>query len=621
MNASGGSITVGGLYLNLDSDANSVGGSQLYLTGGTLAASGALSINETHPTLLNIASGTLVLPSSELANVRFWMANGRSCSYGLVGTTNSFHIDQTTLPGRLVITAIDPGFAGPCYPQWNPEVFTNLPSSLDQSKASVPPGLHVLANASYSFGSSVPASGAVYFNKFGNQRICKYDPASGTVTTVISNRPGVYGIAVDNAGNVFYAEDSDSGTGKVVRRTPGGSEQDLISGLNRPRQLTTDTAGNLYVVLEQGKMLKWTKSTGFTTTLLNQGQMPVVPQGVAASPDGRVYFCTYATGGGRGTQLTEGTVWVRETNGVIRVIAGGFSRGRGMAMHPNGELYVAAEANVWDNGNSGLLVKIATNGVVSRVATGIDYPQFPSIGADGKVYLTFARDNRLIAYDPQNSFLPQVISRPGVRLSAEGATWQESAGNNFPTQLRLTNTNNPADSFSVSGFLHVNQGAGKVSLWLNIPVTNFNLSLAQIPDPNTGNTNTGNFALPAVSVDWAYGPTTGYVLPLRRHQRCRWPMSNVGTGLETPAADFGEAPTAYLVYVSVDVPPALGIQHCTGNQVRISWPASAAGYSLRRSTTANTGYTAPDLTVRVEGGESAAYDTLGPGARFYRLIK
>jgi sugar lactone lactonase YvrE len=623
MNISSGSVAVGGLYLNLNADTNPVAGSMLNLTGGTLTASGTLSINESHATLLNMAGGTLVLPSSQLTGARIWMNDGSIAAYGVAGNTNSFNIDQTSLPGSLVITAIYSGFVADTFTQWNPQVFTNLPPSLDQSMALVPPGVHVLTNANYCFGTAVATNGEVYFTEWEHQTIRKYNPVSRALTTVVSSRPEIFGIAADNAGNLFYSQDSEASSphGTVIRRTSGGSEQTIMTNLTRPRQIATDTAGNLYVVLEAGKILKWTKSTGITTTLVDQDQMARTPEGIAVAPDGRIYFSTYGHGAGPGTALTAGAVWVRETSGVIRPIAAGFARGRGLALHPNGDLYLAAEANVWDNGNSGILVRIATNGVVTRVVTGIDYPQFPSIGADGKVYVSIARDDKLICYDPQNSFSPQTVLTPGVTLIAEGATWQQTAGANYPIQLHLTNTNNPADTMTISGFLQANQGTGKIGMWFNVPVTNLHISLVPIPDPNSGNTNTGDFVLPASSVACAYGPAESFVIPLREHKRCRWPMTGLGTAQESPGPGFGETPVSYLVYVSVDIRPPIKIQPWTGNQMRISWPTWAIGYALQRSTSVTGGYSNPGLTVTTEGSENAAYDTVGTGARFYRLIK
>jgi hypothetical protein len=53
----------------------------------------------------------------------------------------------------------------------DPRLIGSLPSSLDQAMAGTPNGLHVLADAAYSFGTTVAASGDVYFTEFGNQRI------------------------------------------------------------------------------------------------------------------------------------------------------------------------------------------------------------------------------------------------------------------------------------------------------------------------------------------------------------------------------------------------------------------------------------------------------------------
>ena len=625
LNMSGGSVTVGGLYLNLSGDMNSVGGSFVNLSGGTLTDSGALSINESHATLMNLAGGTLVLPSSQLTAARIWMIDGSIAAYGVAGSTNNFNIDQTTIPGSLVVTAIYSGFVADTFTQWNPQVFTNLPTALDQSMPLVPSGLHVLTNANYCFGTAVGTNGEVYFTEWENQTVRKYNPVSGALTTVVSGRAEIFGVATDNAGNLFYSQDSEASMphGTVIKRTPGGSETTIITNLVRPRQIATDTAGNLYVVLEAGQILKWTKSTGVTTTLVGQDQMSRTAEGIAVAPDGRIYFSTYGHGAGPGTALTAGAVWVRETSGAIRPIAAGFARGRGLALHPNGDLYLAAEANVWDNGNSGILVRIGTNGVVTRVMTGLDYPQFPSIGADGKVYVSIARDDKLVCYDPQNSFAPQTIATPGVTLIAEGATWQQTAGANYPIQLHLTNTNNLSDTMTIAGFLQATQANGKIGMWFNVPVTNLHISLVAIPDPNSGNTNTGDFLLPASSVTCAYGAAESFVIPLREHKRCRWPMTNLGTALESPGPGFGETPVSYLVYVSVESRPALKIQPWTGNQVRISWPvtATAAGYSLRRSTTVGTGYSSPSLSVATEGSDSVSYDTIVSGARFYRLIK
>jgi DNA-binding beta-propeller fold protein YncE len=107
--------------------------------------------------------------------------------------------------------------------------------SLDQAMALVPTGLASPTSADYSFGTAVATNGELYFTEFSKQRIRKYNPASDTMTTVVANRPGLFGVAVDTAGNIFYAQDFGINNSRVVWRTPGGSEQDIITGMTAPK--------------------------------------------------------------------------------------------------------------------------------------------------------------------------------------------------------------------------------------------------------------------------------------------------------------------------------------------------------------------------------------------------
>jgi hypothetical protein len=66
-------------------------------------------------------------------------------------------------------------------------------------------------------------------------------------------------------------------------------------------------------------------------------------------------------------------------------------------------------------------------------------------------------------------------------------------------------------------------------------------------------------------------------------------------------------------------PPVLTIQKWTGNQMRLSWPISATGFTLQRSADAGSGYTNAGLAVVTEGGEFVAYDVPSGDQMFYRL--
>jgi hypothetical protein len=102
MNVFGGTITVGGLYLNLN--GASTGASYLNLDGGTLTDTGVLSINSTHPTVIDLGGGTLIVPSSQVGNVDYWINNSHSITaWDGTGTVN---VDSISNPGNLVLTAV-----------------------------------------------------------------------------------------------------------------------------------------------------------------------------------------------------------------------------------------------------------------------------------------------------------------------------------------------------------------------------------------------------------------------------------------------------------------------------------------------------------------------------------
>src|SRR5207245_1977633 len=55
------------------------------------------------------------------------------------------------------------------------------------------------------------------------------------------------GVAVDNAGNVYVAENDNSAIRKI---TPGGVVTTLARNLNFPQSVAVDSAGNVYVAVE-----------------------------------------------------------------------------------------------------------------------------------------------------------------------------------------------------------------------------------------------------------------------------------------------------------------------------------------------------------------------------------
>ena len=67
--------------------------------------------------------------------------------------------------------------------------------------------------------------------------------------------------------------------------------------------------------------------------------------------------------------------------------------------------------------------------------------------------------------------------------------------------------------------------------------------------------------------------------------------------------------------------PRIRIQLWTSGQVRLSWPTAFTGYALQSKSSLSGGWGGAGLTITVVGSENVAFDTIGPGPKYYRLIK
>ena len=86
-------------------------------------------------------------------------------------------------------------------------------------------------------------------------------------------------------------------------------------------------------------------------------------------------------------------------------------------------------------------------------------------------------------------------------------------------------------------------------------------------------------------------------------------------------------PAYYQVVQAIPTRPAslptlhIQLSSTNQNQVRISWSTAYTGYTLQSKSSLSGTWLAAGLTVNVEGAEYAAYDTIGSGPKYYRLIK
>ena len=67
--------------------------------------------------------------------------------------------------------------------------------------------------------------------------------------------------------------------------------------------------------------------------------------------------------------------------------------------------------------------------------------------------------------------------------------------------------------------------------------------------------------------------------------------------------------------------PKLTIQLWPGTQVRISWSTAYPGYTLQSKVGLFGPWANAGLPVTVVGNDYVAFDTIGPGPKYYRLFQ
>jgi gliding motility-associated-like protein len=186
-------------------------------------------------------------------------------------------------------------------------------------------GLGTAASFNVPAGIAVDASGYLYVTDAGNNTIRKITPA-GMVSTIAGNpsnkgaKDGTgaaasfntpYGITVDANGNLFVSElinnlirkITPSGVVSTVAGNLGGGSNNGIgsaAGFNYPYATAVDASGNIYVADSENQLIRKITPGGLVSTLAGSGKRDSTdavgtaagfssPVGLAISPDGNLY--------------------------------------------------------------------------------------------------------------------------------------------------------------------------------------------------------------------------------------------------------------------------------------------------------------------------------------------
>lgn len=179
------------------------------------------------------------------------------------------------------------------------------------------------------------------------------------------------GLAFDNAGNLFVAEQGGS---RIRKITPGGTITLFKTGLSSPQALFFDISGNLYVssTTDIKEIAPNATITATYTSLSN-------PYGLQVDGSGKIYLAE------RNTGLIK-TI----TGGVVSTFASGLSSPAGIAFDGSGNLYVAEQIS------AGTVKKISPGGIITTFATGLNSPYGLAFDGSGNLFVAESSITRAI---------------------------------------------------------------------------------------------------------------------------------------------------------------------------------------------------------------------------------
>ena len=273
-------------------------------------------------------------------------------------------------------------------------------------------GTGTSAQFKYPFGVAVDGAGNVYVADQSNHRIRKIT-TSGVVSTLAGSTSGYTdgtgtsaqfkyptGVAVDGAGNVYVADLSNHRIRKIttsgVVSTLAGSSQGYTDGtgtsakFDYPYGVAVDGAGNVYVADESNHRIRKITTSGVVSTLA--GSTYGYTDGTGASAQFKYPYGVAVDGAGNVYVADRYNQLIRKitTSGVVSTLAGstyGYTDGTGtsakfynptgVAVDGAGNVYVADYANH-------SIRKITTSGVVSTLAGSGTYGYTDGTGTSAK---------------------------------------------------------------------------------------------------------------------------------------------------------------------------------------------------------------------------------------------
>jgi sugar lactone lactonase YvrE len=343
----------------------------------------------------------------------------------------------------------------------------------------------VTSGSTVLYGVFVDNAGNVYVANTGGNSVLKY-PVSGSSygspVTITTDTSSPRSVAVDGAGNVYVGDYGNNRVDLIPwNGSSYGTQTTVGSSLNSPTGVAVDGSGNVYVAdygNNQIAKFPWNSSTGAFGT---QSSISVTnPTGIAVDGSGNLFVAEYTTaavvefpvsGSGYGSAVSLGSGWVGPYN---------------LSVDTNDNVYVA------DLG-AGAIYQVPWNGSSYGSATvvantGLSAPTDVSVNGSGNIYVADAGNDRIL--ELSNSTSASITFPTSTAVGSEDST----DGGLTATLLNLGNTTLDITSSSFpTGFSE----ASSTTCTLNSGTLSSNSSCTIAVDftPETVGTNSGDLVI------------------------------------------------------------------------------------------------------------------------------
>jgi sugar lactone lactonase YvrE len=413
-----------------------------------------------------------------------------------------------------------------------------------------------LGSGSEPEGVATDSAGNVYV-AYGNGTVYRTPNSGGTPVQIGSGLTTPHQVAVDGAGNLYVA---DSGTNEIVEFAGASTISSaiagtsLIGGLTGPKGVAVDASGNLYIA-ETGNVLMQPIGSGMRTVLGSGFDTPVA---VAVDASGNVYVADtglneiekLTIANGAVTQQTQetllssakpvsvavdaagdiyygdstpGAVVEVPVSGTAAAMASGFTTPAGVALDPNGNLYVAdtassaginyfsrtaatlpaipeertSDATLTNVGNTGYIGGILSNSD-SNASTDFTFAAGSSNGCNTPASLTLAAGNNCeLAVTANTSTATDTVTFTGGSTLALSSQASEVISTTTTLNIPITSITYGA---SINGTVTVTPASGSLNPTGTVTLLSGSTPLGTCTLANsTGTTSACSFTLNGVS--------------------------------------------------------------------------------------------------------------------------